>query len=121
MPTLAHRRLWLAIGWALVILVTVLSLLPPPDLPDVRYNDKFSHLLAYFTLMAWFGQLYLRRLRPCLGLLGLGAGLEVLQGMTGYRDMSGLDMVANAAGVSLGWLFARLRPDLLVRLEARLP
>lgn len=121
MNTLVHRTLWLAVGWGLVALVCALSLLPPPRLPDVQHNDKFSHVLAYFTLMAWFGQIYLARLRPFLALLAMGAGLEILQGMTGYRDMSGYDMLANTVGVALGWLAARLRPDLLVRLEARLP
>ncbi|NTV95283.1 MAG: VanZ family protein [Thiobacillus sp.] len=121
MNTLTHRHLWLAIGWGLVILVTVLSLLPPPSLPDAQVNDKFSHILAYFTLMAWFGQIYPERLKPFLALLAMGAALEVLQGMTGYRDMSAYDMLANTVGVTLGWLAARLRPDLLVRLEARLP
>jgi VanZ family protein len=121
MNTLVHRRLWLAIGWGLVALVCVLSLVPPPQLPGPEYNDKVGHILAYFSLMAWFGQLYPARIKPVLALLAMGAGLEVLQGMTGYRDMSGLDMLANASGVALGWLSARLVPGLLLLLEARLP
>lgn len=121
MTTLARRPLWLAIGWSLILLVTVLSLLPTQRLPDVSYNDKLGHFLAYFTLMAWFGQIYGRRLVPALSLLAMGASIELLQGWSGYRDMSGLDMLANAAGVAVGWLFSRRSPDLLIKLEACLP
>lgn len=121
MNTLAHRRLWLAIGWSLVILVTVLSLLPAPQLPQVGLSDKFGHILAYFTLMAWFGQIHGARLKPVLALLAMGATLEILQGLSGYREMSGLDMLANAIGVATGWLFSRLSPNLLIQLEGHLP
>jgi VanZ family protein len=121
MNPLARRPLWLTIGWTFVLLVVVSSLLPPTGLPDVEYNDKLGHFLAYFSLMAWFGQLFPHYWKPALVLLGLGALLEVLQGLSGYRDMSGLDMVANAAGIGFGWLFSRKFPDLLYRLEERLP
>lgn len=121
MNTLTHRRLWLAVGWGLVTLVTVLSLLPTPQLPTQGFNDKVNHLLAYSTLMAWFGQIYGARLKPVLALLAMGATLEVLQGLSGYREMSALDMVANGLGVGLGWLSARAAPGLLAALERRLP
>lgn len=121
MNTLVHRRVWLAIGWSLVVLVTVLSLIPGRDLPDIRVSDKVEHLLAYFTLMAWFGQIHGARLVPVLALVALGGTLEVLQGMSGYREMSAYDQLANTLGVGLGWLATRRFPDLLVRLEARLP
>jgi len=121
MNTLPRRPLWLAIGWSLVLLVTVLSLIPVQELPDVSYNDKVSHLLAYFSLMAWFGQIYGARLKPTLILIAMGGLIEVLQGWSGYRDMSALDMLANSAGVALGWVFCRLAPGLLARLDACLP
>lgn len=121
MNTLNRRRLWLAIGWGLVALVIVLSLLPASRLPDAGLNDKLGHLLAYFALMAWFGQIHGARPAPVLALLGLGAGLEVAQGLSGYRDMSGLDMLANTGGIALGWLLTRLAPGLLARLDAHLP
>jgi hypothetical protein len=43
--------------------------------------------------------------------------LEILQGLTGYRQMSFKDGVANALGVGLGLLFTRYSPGLLQALE----
>jgi len=121
MRPLSFHTLWLAVGWALVILVTALSLLPHEDLPDIQYNDKIGHGLAYFALMAVFGQIYGARLRVVLLLLAMGALIEVLQGLSGYRDMSFFDWLADAAGVAAAWGLTRLTPDLLARLESRLP
>ncbi len=114
---LVHRPLWLTIGWGLVLLVIYLSLAPATELPEVRYDDKFGHLLAYFTLMAWFAQLYTRSAPLVLALLTLGASLEIVQGVSGYRDMAAADMLANAAGVGLGWLATRHLPNMLAQLE----
>ncbi len=118
MNTLTYRPLWLAIGWSLVLTISMLSLAPTSRLPDVEYNDKVGHLLAYFSLMAWFGQIYSRRLWTALGLLALGGALEILQGLSGYRDMSGFDLLANSTGLICGWLFSLAFPDLLAKLEA---
>ena len=64
--------------------------------------------------MFWFAQLYVRtsvRLRYAVGLVVLGIALEFIQAHVG-RDFEVLDMVADAAGVSLGWAAA-----LLIRLR----
>lgn len=106
----------MVIGWALVALVTVLSLIPHPPHSHVTFGDKFGHVLAYFTLMAWFGQLFSGHYRLALAFLAMGCGLEVVQGMTGYRDASLLDMLANGLGVALGWLTSRRFPELRARL-----
>jgi len=114
-----HRRLWLTLGWIGIAGVVVLSLLPNLPHSGVSGGDKIGHLLAYFSLMFWFGQLHARRLGWALGFLALGAGLEVLQGLSGYRDMSLADLLANASGIGLGWLAALRWPQSLARLEAR--
>lgn len=118
MTSLARRPLWLAIGWGLVATVTALSLAPSSGLPTVDYNDKVAHALAYFALMAWFGQIYGLRLRLILALLLMGATIEILQGWTGYRDMSAADGFANAIGVAAGGWLTRQAPNLLQRLDA---
>lgn len=121
MLPLRFRPLWLSLAWTLVALVSVLSLLPHQDLPDIQYNDKLEHATAYFALMALFGQLYGPRLKPVFLLLAFGASIEVLQGLSGYRDMSFLDWLADAFGIAVGWLLARYRPRLLADIEAQLP
>ena len=74
--------------------------------------------------MFWFGSCYNpgRAYRNLgMGLVLIGAVLELIQGKTGYRSMSYFDMVANTIGVSLGWLLARTRLSLvLIYMERRL-
>lgn len=121
MQKLRFHTFWLAIAWALVAVVTVLSLLPAPDMPDFGFSDKIQHALAYFALMAAFGQIYGARRRLILLLLGMGGLIEILQGLSGYRDMSFFDWVADAAGIAVGILLTRLAPGILVRAESWLP
>jgi VanZ family protein len=118
---LTRRRLWLTLGWMGVVLVILLSLMPNPPQGHVRFEDKIGHVLAYFSLMFWFAQLHGRWLPWALGFLALGAGLEGLQGLSGYREMSLNDLLANASGIGLGWLAAWRIPRLLQTIEARLP
>ena len=100
--------LWLTIGWLMVAAITFLSLAPlEVDLSQGR--DKWSHFLAYGSLMFWFGMLYRQRvshffLAPTFVVMGIS--LEYLQGMTGYRNFDLADMLANTVGVALGWLLA---------------
>jgi len=58
-PYLKLRSLWLAIGYALVFFVVYQSIASHPiQVADFPYQDKVFHALAYFTLMAWFAQIY---------------------------------------------------------------
>jgi glycopeptide antibiotics resistance protein len=95
-----------------------LSLTPSPPKVDFEASDKVGHVLAYAALMFWFSQIHfstsLRLIHAAIFLL-MGVGLEVLQGMSGLRSYELLDMLANAAGVILGWLAARVLPPLLPR------
>lgn len=99
--------LWLGLGWLVIAVIFYLSLShhslePRTHLPI----DKVEHFLAYVGLMWWFSQLYTRtrqRIGLALALLGMGILIEILQGMTGYRDMSAGDVVADTFGILLGW------------------
>lgn len=118
---LKRRPLWLAIGWALMLLVIYLSLIPaPPSIPGEE-GDKIGHVLAYATLMMWFSQLYAglpRRLLLALAFVALGIALEFVQRETGYRTFEIADMVADSVGVAVGWLVAPPRtPNALQLLE----
>lgn len=107
----------------MVAVVIGLSLMPaPPELDiDFDYLDKVEHSLSYFVLMGWFAQIYHAaniRLLFAVGLIVMGIGLEILQGLGGVRYFEYGDMVANSSGVLLGWLMGYFGIDrVLYRIE----
>lgn len=107
---LNSRTVWLAGGWLLVGLVLYLSLAPhPPEPLTFDNSDKFEHAFAYAALSLWFCQVYpsvRSRVVVVTALVGLGVGLEYVQGWTGYRTFDVQDMLADGIGVLLGWLLA---------------
>ncbi len=113
LPSLRFKKLWLIIGWSLVLLVIGLTLMSsPPPLPSIEYNDKIGHILAYFVLMGWFAQLYhapKQRLTYLIGFLLLGGTLEILQSLGGVRHGEWADMLANSTGVLLAWYLTKTR------------
>jgi VanZ family protein len=110
----------MAFGWLGVCAVVWYSLIPDPPQLDMKQGDKLQHLIAYGGLMGWFSQIRLgigeRRLTAALLVL-MGVTLEFAQAFTGYRYLAADDMLANTAGVALGWLLSPPRvPDLPRRL-----
>ncbi|MGQ7846856.1 VanZ family protein [Granulosicoccus sp. 3-233] len=107
---LRYRRLWIAVGVALILMVAIASMITiPAPLKVVMMKDKLMHTLAYAGLMGWFAQIYrhdLTRLLLAVGLVLMGVGIEYLQGMTTTRHFDVLDMVANTSGVVLAWALA---------------
>jgi VanZ family protein len=116
------RVAWLAAGWGLVAIIVYLSLGPPVSAGTLPYNDKAGHYIAYFVLMLWFAQAVTRRgwLRVAVACVALGVLLEFLQGMTGYREFSLADMLADAVGVGCAWGLARAGVDDLMQRAGRL-
>lgn len=122
-----HLRLWWSLGFALLALITALSLLPirGPDL-DLPNSDKLNHALAYSVLMLYFGQLvgggWRRRLAVAAGLLAYGIVIELLQSQLPPRTAELADLAANIGGMAIG---ALLLPTALGRLlltvDGRLP
>ena len=104
-------RLWLTVGWVLILLVVFFSLTPePPEMIQFEQGDKFGHLFAYLSLMLWFANLYSRRknrISLAMAFLAMGAVLEFLQGLSGYRTFQYTDMVANGVGIFVGGLLAK--------------
>lgn len=87
----------------MVAVVVWLSLTPhPPEPPSFLAWDKAQHFLAYGGLMFWYGMGFPRHWRWPVFLVGLGIGLECLQGWGGIRSFDPFDMVANTIGVGIG-------------------
>jgi len=101
---------WLRWGYGWVSLAILISLVPSPDLSFIEFvlMDKLLHCLVYLFLMLWFTQVYVRGAFWVLALyfISMGICLELLQSLTSYRSMEIVDMIANTAGVVLGWIFA---------------
>jgi VanZ family protein len=102
--TLRFPRLWWAAGWALLLFILISTLEPPRYVPDLHVSDKLEHAGAFFLLTFWFGGLLERRHYPAmaLGMLILGASIEVAQGAMGWgRTEDVWDFVADSEGVLL--------------------
>lgn len=87
----------------MLILVAVLSLLPAPQ--EMPGNDKVLHFVTYAGLSLVFTVLLVRRRSLWMVaflLIGFGAAVEGLQGLTGYRMAEAADMLANTLGVLVG-------------------
>lgn len=128
---LRFPRLWSALGLFLIGAVVGGSLVKlDPQLP-LEGGDKLHHLIAYGTLMYWWGMLQPgRRLPWAIFFVVLGAALEFAQSLVPGRFMEWQDAVANLAGIALALaalatpasgLLARLDQRLFDRLDARAP
>ena len=104
-----RRRIWLLLGWGMVVSVFVLSLIPlDVDLGEGR--DKLAHFVAYGSMVFWFAMLFEGRARQAaiaIAFAAMGVAIEFLQGMTGYRTFDVADMIANGIGAALGWGLAQ--------------
>jgi VanZ family protein len=108
-PGLRFWRFWMLGGCGLALAITVLSLMPVEQLPEVKLSDKIEHILAYVALALWFGSIVARRrlLWLALALMLFGALIELLQGAMGLGRQADLhDLGANAAGIAGGLLLA---------------
>jgi VanZ family protein len=119
---LRFPRFWLGLWWLAIALTIIVCLIPPPPLDLPPNSDKVEHFLAYFVLAGSAVQIYRTRaalLWACVGLVGLGVGIEFLQGaLTVNRMADPMDALANSVGVLAGMalVFTPLR-DLLIRLK----
>ncbi len=95
----------------MVIAVIFLSLTASYPAYLVIGDDlKLNHVLAYAVLMFYFVQLVLGTRSPwffAVLFVTMGIALEYLQVQTGYRHFSYYDMLADSAGVSVGFLASK--------------
>lgn len=100
------QTLWRVVFWFGVVAICGVSVVPQQELPQTGILDKWQHVAAYLVLMAVSYPAYARsgprtELGIGVGLVVLGAALEVVQGLLPDRVMSFADGIANAAGVFL--------------------
>ena len=122
-PDLKFRFLWLTIGYVLVAIVTFLSLTRNPIDTGLQfpYEDKMYHAFAYFTLMAWFAQIYhgrMQRYLIAIVFIAMGCSFEYLQSLDVNRYAEFADIVANSLGVLAGFFLTLTEvKNTLVKIE----
>ena len=124
-PIHRYQKIWLATGYALVMLVIYLSVTSHPPDPGIEMPnfDKVAHTLAYFAMMGWFAQIYhlkKQRLIYALFFIALGVALEFVQSFDPARMAEFADMVANTSGVLIAILITRMSSfrRVLLRVES---
>ncbi len=102
------QRTWRPITTLVWVAITVLSVLPLPELPEVPGSDKTHHLVAYSALMlpAFLARStwrYHLLLVFCLW----GGAIELIQPLVNrYGEWQ--DWIANSAGLFLGMLLGMI-------------
>jgi VanZ family protein len=108
-PALRLSRLWFCLGLLIAVLITIASLIPARDVPDLGVSDKFEHAFAYVLLAFWLASVIVRRdyLPLALLLLVFGGAIEVAQGLMRLgRHAELLDLLADGVGIVAGVLLA---------------
>ncbi|MFZ4481047.1 MAG: VanZ family protein [Rhodoferax sp.] len=98
---------WAFVACALAVLM--LALIPSPPRMLSTGWDKSNHMLAFASLGALGLLAFPQRLTAVvLCVLCYGALIEVLQSFTPNRSAEWLDLLADAAGIVLGWAITGL-------------
>lgn len=98
---------------AACVAVVVLSLVPGEAIPKpFQFWDKAQHALGFagLAVLAAWARVSAQAWRWGLGLLVLGAAIEVAQSFVPWRFGDVADWLADAVGVGLVVLVLRLRP-----------
>ena len=108
MLPLRYARTWLVAGLVLLAFGLVSALSPVPAVVGAVFNDKLLHATGFLVFMLWFGGVIEARFAPFLvvGLSSYGLLIELLQSLTPARQAEVLDLVADVAGVLLGWVLS---------------
>lgn len=88
----------------MVLITLPLSLIPTDQLPSaLQFWDKAQHSLIFFAL-AFLSLLAYPDRAPTVmfGLALFGAGIEIVQWLTGWHQGDWLDLVADCVGLALG-------------------
>ena len=105
------NKLFLVLFIIFMIVITILSLLPPKSNLELGKSDKIYHLLAYAILSLNFGFISSKIRSYFIGipfLIAYGLLIEFFQGFVPGRDPSFYDALANFVGVFSGFFIFRL-------------
>lgn len=108
MLPLRYPWLWRLLGWALVAGIVIGSLGPDDPMQLMPFPDDVIHASSYALLMAWFAGMYARQRHGWIALivLTLGLILEIIQSRLSYRSFDPFDLLANALGVTIGFVLS---------------
>jgi len=113
MHVFRFTKLWLTLGWILIVFIVLLSLWPErPHITSFEYPSlgRLGHPLAYLVLMLWFANIYpqrRQRLWLSAGFILMGVSLEFLQHMIPGRTFLYADMMDGIFGVVVGLFLAK--------------
>jgi len=97
------RRVCEAIGWILILIIVVLSLVPPTYRPMTPASHNFEHAAIYLFTGTAFGAAYSARLTMVTTGLVLFSGLiEIAQFMSPGRHARLLDFIVDAIAACIG-------------------
>lgn len=108
MLPLRYPWLWVLLGWTLIAGVIYGSLTSDGVVRGLPFSDDVMHASSYGLLMTWFAGLYSRNRYGWIALvvLTLGLALEIIQSQLSYRSFDPFDLLANALGVSVGFILS---------------
>ena len=99
-------NIWMIIAWFALIAVTILSLIPLPELPKVPGTDKTHHFIAYGSIAFFMAIRPTKRLSIYLIAVIIWSGLiELIQPFVN-RYGEWMDLLANSIGLVIGYLTA---------------
>jgi VanZ family protein len=95
-------RIGLAVA---TIAITILALIPAPEVPVSTGWDKTDHWSAFFTLSLLANHAFPKKSLWWIVviLVGYGIGIEVAQSFTPTRDADAMDVLADSIGI-LGYI-----------------
>jgi VanZ family protein len=100
-----HRQLVFLLLLYLAFLLFV-AFVPPDNINEMIWQgDKVKHLLAFwlYLLLAWAAFPHQPYLKLMAGGLILGGLIEAAQALIPYRQACAYDLLADLAGILLGW------------------